>query len=388
MLVKLASEAGTPVVIVQIGYRLQVFGFAASYDLATEQVCQNGGSDMLPPGAYGFVDQRNALRWVNEHIADFGGDPTNITAFGISAGSASVHYHILTGDPMFDRGIMMSGAAPSLGPLPFESFEKAWRKLCERYGVQSKTPAERLEFLRSVDPVEISKMYTKAAMGPVGDGALLPATWEIGGQHRTSRCKSIILGDTRVEGIIFDGISRSLPQSQLREQAKAIIKDWRGFLMAFGFTLEDLPYEQYRNALRHFLSAILFQYPNLRIAEGNPNSYYYHFEEPSPYPGPTFGVSYHGQCALYMYNNETENYPAGGQYVARHMAKIWCVYAYGKEPWEQFEKAHRFMRFGPCGDIVLTDAKHDNVRDYGYLEWLRSNFEEARLFSQHLLNKT
>ncbi|KXL49577.1 hypothetical protein M433DRAFT_546973, partial [Acidomyces richmondensis BFW] len=65
-------------------------------------------------GNYGFVDQINALKWVQQHIEDFGGDPKNVTAFGISAGSASVHYHILTESSIFDRAICMSGSAPTL----------------------------------------------------------------------------------------------------------------------------------------------------------------------------------------------------------------------------------------------------------------------------------
>jgi carboxylesterase type B len=387
-LAKIAADAGTPVVIVQIGYRLQALGFAASNDIASEQAQQNGDAKALPAGAFGFVDQRNALKWVNKHIADFGGDPKNITAFGISAGSASVHYHILTGDPMFDRGIMMSGAAPTIGPLPFASFEKAWEALCDTYGLKDKSPAQRLEFLRKVDAKELCSKYVKAAMGPVGDGTLLPASWKIGGQHPTSRCKSIILGDTRVEGIIFHAIPKALPQAKFRELVKSVVKDPQGFLKAFGFSSEDLPQEKYAAAICNFLSVMMFQYSNLRIAEGNHNSYYYHFEEASPYPGPTYGVSYHGQCALYMYNMDTASYPAGGKHVAHEMARIWTAYAYGKEPWEAYDKAHRFMRFGPDGDIGVTDVKHDKVRDYGYLEWLRNNFDDAKLLGQKLLNKS
>jgi hypothetical protein len=37
-----------------------------------------------------------ALRWVQQNIAQFGGDPDNVTIFGESAGAASVHYHILS----------------------------------------------------------------------------------------------------------------------------------------------------------------------------------------------------------------------------------------------------------------------------------------------------
>jgi hypothetical protein len=85
---------------------------------------------------------------------------------------------------------------------------------------------------------------------------------------------------------------------------------------------------------------------------------------------------------------DTASYPAGGKHVAHEMAKIWSAYAYGKEPWEAYDKSRRFMRFGPDGDIGVTDFKHDKVRDYGYLEWLRNNFDDAKLLGQKLLNKS
>src|SRR5271166_3438331 len=76
---KLAAD-GT--VVVTINYRLGALGFLAHPALASRP----GG----PSGNYGLMDQQAALRWVQDNIRHFGGDPGNVTIAGQSAGGLSV----------------------------------------------------------------------------------------------------------------------------------------------------------------------------------------------------------------------------------------------------------------------------------------------------------
>ena len=210
-LVIYAKQQGTPVVIVQINYRLGVFGFVASSDLQAEtDALLESGQPALPVGNYGFIDQQNAFEWVRQHIGDFGGDASNVTAFGVSAGSASIHYHIIAGNPLFDRAIMMSGAGPTLGPLPMKYYERAWEVMCQAQNITTPSASKRLRALRSLSPAELMEAYPQNPIGPVGDGAQLPQAWSFNHIVPSTRCKEIVLGDTRVEAIVLDYVADSI----------------------------------------------------------------------------------------------------------------------------------------------------------------------------------
>jgi para-nitrobenzyl esterase len=96
------------VVVVSMNYRLNIFGF---------MVNRNFGPN---PGNYGLADQQAALRWVQENVAAFGGDPDNVTIFGESAGGSSVCHQITS--PMaaglFQKGISTSGEYNTLFGIP------------------------------------------------------------------------------------------------------------------------------------------------------------------------------------------------------------------------------------------------------------------------------
>ena len=98
------------VVVVTLNYRLGSFGFFSHPALTRE-------SPRRASGNQGILDQIAALRWVQENIARFGGDPKNVTIFGESAGSLDVS--VLMTSPLskglFHRAIAESGAVVLVG---------------------------------------------------------------------------------------------------------------------------------------------------------------------------------------------------------------------------------------------------------------------------------
>lgn len=95
---------GKDVVVVTINYRLGPLGFIALPELAKEDPYHSTGN-------YGLQDAILALQWVRDNIANFSGDPANVTIFGESAGGVSV-CSLLASPPaagLFHRGIIESG---------------------------------------------------------------------------------------------------------------------------------------------------------------------------------------------------------------------------------------------------------------------------------------
>ena len=96
--------ASKDVVLVTINYRLGIFGFMTHPELSAE-------SSNKVSGNYGILDQIQSLKWVKENIAQFGGDPDNVTIFGQSAGAGSVR--TLAESPLarglFHKAVIMSG---------------------------------------------------------------------------------------------------------------------------------------------------------------------------------------------------------------------------------------------------------------------------------------
>ena len=115
------SLAKKGVIVVNFGYRLNVFGYYADEELAKES--PNGTT-----GNYGLLDQIQALKWVKENIRAFGGDPDNITIAGESAGASSVNAICVSPltEGLFRRAIAESSGITAVQPYhTFRAFDAA-----------------------------------------------------------------------------------------------------------------------------------------------------------------------------------------------------------------------------------------------------------------------
>ncbi|OHU30968.1 hypothetical protein BKG76_04510 [Mycobacteroides franklinii] len=132
---KLCQEQG--VVVVSVNYRLGVFGF-----LHLAGVSQ---------GNLGLLDQLEALRWVQRRIADYGGDPSNVTVFGQSAGGLSTALLLGMDEArgLFHRAIVQSG--PLMSTLRPQQADQFGRELANELAADPRcvTPDELLRATRA-----------------------------------------------------------------------------------------------------------------------------------------------------------------------------------------------------------------------------------------------
>jgi para-nitrobenzyl esterase len=163
------------VVLVNLNYRLGIFGFLADHELDAE-------SPQHVSGNYGVEDMVAALRWVKANIAQFGGDPSRVTVFGESAGAMAVG--ILSVSPaakgLFERAISESGGAPFAPPEPaggsysivapfptLSSAEDMGQRFLAKVGAQNIAAARAL-------PAQTLLKAQPSSINPVEDGYILP----------------------------------------------------------------------------------------------------------------------------------------------------------------------------------------------------------------------
>ena len=111
-------------------------------------------------GNFGLKDQQEGLRWVQENILQFGGDPGRVTIMGSGSGAVSVHCHLLSphGEGLFQAAISQSGNLLTLYELLFNNLvEVSGLQLAARLGCDTPDPLPCLQALPAetlLDPAQ------------------------------------------------------------------------------------------------------------------------------------------------------------------------------------------------------------------------------------------
>jgi para-nitrobenzyl esterase len=200
---RLAAEGA---VVVTLNYRSGLFGFLAHPALSREST--DGVS-----GNWGLLDQLAALAWVRENAQAFGGDPARITAFGVSAGSASLS--LLLAAPRargaFDRAILHSpGAARPLASL--QDAEQAGLKLGTDLAALRALPAKEVLARTSVLNPAVRGLTTPRVLRPIRDGWLIPEDERPAFQGGRLHVMPLIVGSNTDEG---SSLTRTWPVDTL-----------------------------------------------------------------------------------------------------------------------------------------------------------------------------
>lgn len=352
------------VVCVTINYRLGIEGF----------LYLGEGTANL-----GLLDQLAALTWVQENIAAFGGDPSNVTIFGESAGGMSVTtlLAIPRARGLFHRAIAQSGAGHHA--LPLETSRLMGQYIAEKLGVAAtpedfaSLPLARLieaqvalanEIVGNPNPqrwreVQVNLMPHE----PVIDGDILPDLPIKLIAAGAGAGVDVLVGTNTDEYHFFvvpPGVIDVLGENAIA-----------GLSMGYGVPLEELlttyrevhPTASPGELFTAIVTDWFFRVPAIRLAEARvahaQPAYMYEFAWRSPQFAGRLG-SCHALELAFVFNNlhQTANRglvgPHGPQEVASAMHTAWVNFATSGEPgWPRYELVHRAtMRFDLVSEVV------------------------------------
>jgi para-nitrobenzyl esterase len=281
------------VVVVTVNHRLNGFGYLYLGALDSEHYADSGN--------VGQFDLILALRWVQDHIAGFGGDPAQVTVFGQSGGGAKIASLMAMPEAqgLFHRAWTMSGQ--QITGRVRANAEQTAREVIERMGIPSRAHAEaQLDALRSASMAELMAGVRGGTWTPVVDGRGLPRDPFAPDAPPQSAALPMVLGNTHDETTSLIG----------RADASTFDLDWKGVAPALeqhvGAFIGELDsqsiVDQYRQWYPQYSPAQVFFSASTaarswkgmviaseRRAEQGAPTWIYHLHWRSPFAGGRYG---------------------------------------------------------------------------------------------------
>jgi para-nitrobenzyl esterase len=286
------ATAKKGVVFVSANYRVGPFGFLALPELTKE-------SGHNASGNYGLMDHIAALQWVKQNIAQFGGDPNNVTIAGQSAGSMAVN--CLVASPLaknlFGKAIAESGAGFARPYPTLQQAEEAGLKTMQSIGASS------LADLRALPADEILKKG-QGGRGPIIDGYVLPQSIAAIFAADKQNDVALLTGWNEDEGMSFGPAKKADEyRKQMEQQYGANAPD---FLTHYPGTTDTEAARSQLNLSRDMIFGVQnYTWANVQSKQGKP-VYVYRFTRKLPATGDyaRYGAFHTGEVA-YAYDNLT-----------------------------------------------------------------------------------
>lgn len=383
-----ASLVSHGVVLVTFNYRLGIFGFLAHPELTAESSDHGSGN-------YGLMDQIAALRWVQENIKKFGGDPENVTIFGESAGAMDVN--LLMASPpakgLFRRAIAESGSILlDYGAMPLAKAEQQGVKFAELAGAGNSPGA--VKKLREASTEQLLEAFARYA-GPGGvpeslmtavDGRVLP----------NDPAKVFAAGRQTPAALIIGVNAREFQGSADAAAMKKEIETDYGDLAARALPLYGIkvskagkvtqaaPDPVLGKAGDQFSTDTAFRCPSMMVADWNSKSgiptYQYQFSRGVP-GHPETGAA-HASEVIYVFGNLDEqssgrpNYQREDYAISKAMQAYWTNFAKtgspdgpGLPPWPRYDAASRkFLEFTDSGPKAGAQLRQKQCEIFAELE--------------------
>lgn len=339
---RLAAEGA---VVVTLNYRSGLFGFLAHPALSLES--EHGVS-----GNYGLLDQLAALAWVRDNIAAFGGDPSRVTTFGVSAGSASIS--LLLAAPqaagMFQRAILHSpGAARPLASLP--DAERAGQQLGEDLGALRALSAHEVLQRTALLTPAVRGLTTPRVLRPIRDGWLLPEDERPAFLAGRMHAMPLVVGSNVDEGT---ALTKTWPVDSLQAWRQQVEGNF-GPMAAEAASLYPARSDaEARPAVAAMFADTQFNYGTRLLAQCmarlQPRTFKYLFQRRRPHQpdGP-----HHGDEVAHAFGNidaappgQVADFDATDEALSRTMRKAWVAFAASGDPntagvprWEAYRAA-------------------------------------------------
>ncbi|XP_044149630.1 thyroglobulin [Bufo gargarizans] len=198
------------IIVVTASYRVGVFGFLSS-------------GNTMPNGNWGLLDQSAAMKWIQENIAYFGGDPEQISIIADRAGAdlASIHLLLPEATPIKRAALMGGSAFSPMLPVSERRARQQVQSLAVEVGCPFAGGEETLSCLRKVDANILNAAQTKLlavqgpfqTWGPVVDGVYLRDTLSNLLQQITTQHIDLLIGSSEHDGLV----SRSMAIKRFEE---------------------------------------------------------------------------------------------------------------------------------------------------------------------------